>query len=92
MKRLALLALMVLAGCGGSPAPSKPAAVATAAPAEPVADAPCRPARVRYTSHPGGDERMATLPWIGGSPAEHGLVGLLWYWPPSAVSERRDLR
>ena len=32
MKRLALLALVVLAGCGGSAAPSKPAAAPTASP------------------------------------------------------------
>jgi hypothetical protein len=72
MKRIALVALIALAGCGES----KPAAAP-----KPVAEAPCRPPQVLYTPYPGGDERMARIPWLRGSPRELGLVGLLWYWP-----------
>jgi hypothetical protein len=45
--------------------------------------AACSPARVTYTRYPGGDERLATLPWVRGEPRTVGLVGLLWYWPES---------
>jgi hypothetical protein len=83
MRRIALLALLTLAGCGGSPAPSKPAA----APAATPADSSCRPARVHEKSYPGGDSRLAGLPWIEAS--DHGLVGLLWYGPPEWKGVRR---
>jgi hypothetical protein len=62
--------MLALAGCGGSSAEPKPP--------EPAAVASCDPPRVNRTPYPGGDERMSTIPWIRG---EHGLVGLLWYWP-----------
>jgi hypothetical protein len=38
-------------------------------------------AAVHSTPYPGGDERLSSIPWIRGEPREHGLVGLLWYWP-----------
>lgn len=74
MKRLALLALLVAAGCGGTEPPS------------PSADSPagaggCETPRVRYTPYPGGDESMRSLPWIEAEPRELQPVGLLWYWP-----------
>jgi hypothetical protein len=81
MKRIALLSLLVLVGCGGSSPPAERAAAPTATPAEPVAEAPCRPPRVRLTPYPGGDEHMFSIPWLRGEPRELGLVGLLWYWP-----------
>ena len=79
MKRLAVVVLLVVAGCGGSAAPAKRAAEPVATPSEPVATAPCRPPRVHYTPYPGGDERMSEIPWIRGEPRELGAVGLLWY-------------
>jgi hypothetical protein len=89
MKRVELLALVVLAGCGGSSPPATPAAAPTAAPAEPVADAPCRPPRVHNTPYPGGDERLHALPWIEATPGDLRLVGLLWYWPEEWQGVRR---
>ena len=86
MKRVALLVLVLVAGCGGSSPPPKPAAAPVSTPA--VVDAPCRPPRVHRTRYPGGDERLYSLPWISGKPRELGLVGLLWYWP----KEWRDVR
>ena len=41
----------------------------------------CNPARVNHTRYPGGDARLAWLPWVRGEPRRAGLVGLLWYWP-----------
>lgn len=83
MRRLALILVLGVVGCGGSSAEPKPAAapVATTPPAEPVELAPCAPPRVNRTPYPGGDERMHGIPWIRGRPRSHGLVGLLWYWP-----------
>ena len=89
MKRLAVLVLLVAAGCGGSTAAPKRAAEPVATPVEPVATAPCRPPRVHYTPYPGGDERMSGIPWIEGRPRDHGLVGLLWYWPEEWQGVRR---
>jgi len=43
--------------------------------------APCSSARVHYTPYPGGDRRLAMLPWVRGGQRSDGLVGLLWYWP-----------
>lgn len=45
------------------------------------AEASCSPARVQYAPYPGGDERLANLPWVRGKPLGVGLIGLLWYWP-----------
>jgi hypothetical protein len=89
VKRLALVLALAAAGCGGSPDAPKRAAAPTVAPANPVATAPCRPPRVSYTPYPGGDESMSGIPWIEGSPREHELVGLLWYWPPEWQGVRR---
>jgi hypothetical protein len=81
MRRFALLAVLALAGCGGSDPPgARPAAAPTAAPVEPVVDAPCRPARVQHEPYPGGDRRLDLIPWMRGEPRELGLVGVLWYW------------
>jgi hypothetical protein len=84
MNRVALLALLLVAGCAGSSPPPEPAA-----PAEPVADEQCRAQRVHHTPYPGGDERLYTIPWIAGKPDELGLVGLLWYWPKQWRGVRR---
>lgn len=50
--------------------------------------AACSPARVYYTRYPGGDERLAALPWVRGEPHSAGLVGLLWYWPENWQQSR----
>jgi hypothetical protein len=72
MRRFALVALFVLAGCGGSePAPADRAAA-------PAPD--CRPARVHHTPYPGSDTQQYGIPWIAGEPRTDGLVALLWYW------------
>ena len=73
MKRLALLSVLVAAGCGGSEAPSQRAGTPAS---RPVA---CQHPRVNHTPYPGGAESLAGIPWIRGD--SHGLVGLLWYWP-----------
>jgi hypothetical protein len=89
VKRLAVLVLLVAAGCGGSTAAPKRAAAPVATPVAPVVDAPCRPPRVNYMPYPGGDESMSGIPWIEGEPREHGLVGLLWYWSEEWLGVRR---
>lgn len=73
MKRLALLAVLVAAGCGGSDPPSQRAGTPAS---RPVA---CQHPRVNHTPYPGGAESLAGIPWIRGDSG--GLVGLLWYWP-----------
>jgi hypothetical protein len=81
VKRLALLGLLAVAGCGGGSASEPPdRAAAPVATATPVALAPCDPPRVHHTPYPGGDERMSGTPWLRGKPGSSGLVGLLWYW------------
>jgi hypothetical protein len=83
VRRPALIALLVLAGCGGDqPAPADRAAApaATPPPVEPVATAACHPPRVHHTPYPGGDESLSGIPWIQGEPRGLRLVGLLWYW------------
>lgn len=50
--------------------------------------AACSPARVYYTPYPGGDRRLAMLPWVRGEPRTVGLVGLLWYWPENWQQSR----
>ena len=79
MKRLALLFVLLAAGCGGSDAQPQRSGTPAAKPAEAVATSACNTPRVRYTPYPGGDESMKSLPWI--QAREHELVGLLWYWP-----------
>jgi hypothetical protein len=82
MKRVAMIALLALAGCGGSDAPADRAAApaATMPPIEPRATIACHPPRVRHTPYPGGDQRLSGIPWVRGEPRSSGLVGLLWYW------------
>lgn len=41
----------------------------------------CTASLVHYTPYPGGAPGLGSLPWIRGTPAAAGLVGLLWYWP-----------
>ena len=89
MKRLVVLVLLAAAGCGESGAPARRAAEPVATPVEPVATVSCRPPRVNHTPYPGGDEGMATIPWLRGQPRRHGLVGLLWYWPEEWQGVRR---
>ena len=52
------------------------------------AEASCSPARVQYAPYPGGDERLANLPWVRGKPLSVGLIGLLWYWPEDWRKQR----
>jgi hypothetical protein len=54
---------------------------AAAAPAASPAPAACPAARVHYTPYPGRAPGLGQLPWVAGTPASLGLVGLLWYWP-----------
>jgi hypothetical protein len=53
-----------------------------------VAKTTCKAAPVHHTPYPGGDDRLARLPWVRGEPRATGLVGLLWYWP-DAWRQRR---
>jgi hypothetical protein len=80
MRWTAVLAVVAVAGCGGSDSPPTPAAAPTVAAAEPVVDGSCRPARMHYGPYPGGDRRLDGIPWIRGEPRDLGLVALLWYW------------
>lgn len=48
----------------------------------------CSAARVNYTRYPGGDARLARLPWVRGQPRNVGLVGQLWYWPENWQQSR----
>jgi hypothetical protein len=67
-----IAAATIVSGCGGSnsSAPS------------PARAAGCSPAQVHYTPYPGHGDGLSGLPWIRGVAGSHGLVGLLWYWPP----------
>ena len=60
----------------------------SAADARGLAPAACSPARVQYAPYRGGDPQLARMPWVGGKPRRHGLVGLLWYWPTKWSDER----
>jgi hypothetical protein len=71
VKRLAVLAVLAVAGCGGSDAPAERAADAR----------PCDPAAVNRTPPPGPRGLGAEVAWIGGEPRSAGLVGFLVYWP-----------
>jgi hypothetical protein len=74
-----VVALVVLAGCGGG---AKPAAVRSAATPTPAAKlGPCSPPPVHRTSYPGHGKGLDRIPWIAGRPRDAGLVGLAWYWP-----------
>ena len=83
MKRLAVLAVLVAVGCGGSDPPPQRAGTPAS---RPVA---CQHPRANHTPYPGGAESLAGIPWIRGDSG--GLVGLLWYWP-SAWGRSRDAR
>jgi hypothetical protein len=54
------------------------ALVAGSSSAEPRAS--CLAARVNYTAYGGGDHRLDSIPWVGGTPGRYRLRGLLWYW------------
>jgi hypothetical protein len=77
MKRLALLAVLLAAGCGGSDPPLQ----RSGTPAAKAVALSCDPPSVHRTPYPGGDARMSRIPWIQARPREHELAGLLWYWP-----------
>lgn len=82
MRRIALCAVLLVAGCGGG---SKPAATVERAATT------CVPPTVHRTQYPGHAPGLEKLPWIAGRPASTGLVGLLWYWPRE-WSDVRDAR
>jgi hypothetical protein len=77
VKRLRLLALVALAGCGGSEA----APADRAAAPDRAAAADCHPARVHYTPYPGAGGQVGGPAWIEGEPRSTGLTAVLAYWP-----------
>ena len=41
----------------------------------------CSAAPVHSDPYPGRAPGLGQLPWVRGTPASLGLVGLIWYWP-----------
>jgi hypothetical protein len=41
----------------------------------------CSSAPLHAAPYPGHAPGLGRLPWVSGSPASVGLVGLVWYWP-----------
>jgi hypothetical protein len=41
----------------------------------------CSAAPLHAPPYPGHAPGLGYLPWVSGSPASLGLVGLVWYWP-----------
>jgi hypothetical protein len=50
----------------------------------------CGASVVHYTPYPGGAAGLGQLPWIRGTSAGLGLVGLLWYWPQAWREQQID--
>ena len=48
----------------------------------------CLAAPVNYTPYGGGDHRLDSISWVGGTPGRYRLRGLLWYWPQGWHKQR----
>jgi len=77
----AVVVAVLLTGCGGGSS-ARHAASAPAAAAPVSGPGPCQAPTVHRTPYPGHGQGLDGLPWIAGAPADTGLIGLLWYWPP----------